>query len=112
METLTNIQPTGTAHLKLAKQKVEHLLNLKKITTADIEGLTPNRAPAPRRNLYPNAAGSWTGAERDSFIDRIDLIIPAGPQRADIWEHNHSAISSAVSRLIGQRWPDAHPKTP
>ena len=100
METLTNIQLIGTAHLNLSKQKVEHLLNLKKITTTDIEGLTQTE----RRHLAETCTQmlqELTGAERDSFIDRIDLIIPAGT-KSDIWEHNHSAISSAVSRLMAK----------
>ena len=100
MEALTIPQTTPAAIQAAANQKVEHLLTLKEITTADIAGLTQTE----RQHLAETCTEmlrQLNGTERDSFLQRIDLIIPAGT-KSDIWEHNHSAITGAVSKLMGR----------
>ena len=99
MEASTIPQTAKPATLTLTKRKVEQLLALEKITLADIEGLTPSE----RQYLAETCTKTLKklqGGDRDNFLNRIDCIIPAST-RADIWEHNHSVITGAISRLMG-----------
>lgn len=78
--------------------KINHLLALEKITPKDIEDLNP----IEREHLAETATqtlAQLTGAERDNFLDKIDLIVPAGT-KSDIWEYNHALINSAVSKYM------------
>ena len=80
--------------------KIDHLLALEKITQKDLEGLNQ----VERECLAKTATQTLTqlkGAERDNFLDKIDLIVPASTKN-DIWEHNHSLINRAVSGYMGQ----------
>ena len=80
--------------------KIDHLLSLGKITQKDLEGLNQ----VERECLAKTATQTLTqlkGAERDNFLDKIDLIVPASTKN-DIWEHNHSLINRAVSNYMGQ----------
>lgn len=84
----------------LPATKIEHLLSLDKITANDVEHLNQ----AERQQLSETATrtlAQLTGAERDNFLNKIDLIIPASTKN-DIWEYNHSLINAAVSRYMGQ----------
>jgi hypothetical protein len=74
------------------------LLALEKITAEDIEDLSP-----PEREYLAETTtqtlARLTGVERDNFLDKIDLIVPANT-KSDIWEHNHALINNAVSRYM------------
>ena len=84
-----------------ARKKISNLLAQQKITVEDIEGLS--RAEHRRlRETVNKTLAQLTGEERDSFLDKIDLIMPASSKN-DIWEHNHIIISSAISNFMGQR---------
>lgn len=81
-----------------ARRKVNRLFSLKKITLKDIEGLTKIE-----RDYLGEAATKTLqqlkGGERDNFLNKIELIIPASTKN-QVWEYNHHVISSAVTRLI------------
>ncbi|MFB9845485.1 hypothetical protein [Mucilaginibacter ginsenosidivorans] len=84
----------------LPATKVEHLLSLEKITTHDIGDLNQ----LERQQLAETATQTLAqlkGTERDDFLNKIDLIIPASTKQ-DIWEYNHSLINAAVARYMGQ----------
>ncbi len=72
----------------------------KKITLKDIENLNK----LEREHLGQAATKilkHLEGEERDRFLDKIEQIIPADT-RSDIWEYNHSVISSAISNYMHQ----------
>lgn len=78
--------------------KINHLLALEKITLKDIEGLNQ----AEREYLAETATQTLTqlkGVQRDNFLNKIDLIVPAST-KSDIWDYNHSLINSAVSSYM------------
>ncbi len=78
--------------------KINRLLALEKITAKDIEGLNPAELEQLGKTTTQTLA-QLTGVERDNFLDKIDLIVPASI-KSDIWEYNHSLINSAVSRYM------------
>jgi hypothetical protein len=86
------------SNLTASATKINHLLALEKITIKDIEGLNQ----VEREYLAETATLTLThlkGLERDNFLDKIDLIVPAST-KSDIWEYNHSLINSAVSNYM------------
>ena len=78
--------------------KNNHLLALEKITAKDIEGLNKVEREYLAETTTQTLA-QLTGVERDNFLDKIDLIIPAST-KSDIWQCNHSLINSAVSNYM------------
>src|SRR5579863_618136 len=86
------------SNLPAPTTKIHNLLALEKITPKDIEGLNP----LEREHLAETATqmvAQLTGVERDDFLEKIDLIVPA-TTKSDIWANNHSRISGAVSRYM------------
>jgi hypothetical protein len=80
--------------------KVNRLLALEKITPADLRDLT--RAETQYlANTATKTLARLKDADRDNFLNKIDLIIPAST-KADIWEQNHALINSAVSGYMQQ----------
>jgi len=78
--------------------KIDRLLALDKITPKDIEGLND----IEREYLAETATqivAQLKGVERDNFLDKMDLIVPAST-KSDIWAYNHARISGAVSRYM------------
>lgn len=87
---MTNLKPPAT--------KIKHLLALEKITLKDIEDLNQ----LEREYLGEIATQTLMqlkDVERDDFLNKIDLIIPAST-KSDIWQHNHSLINNAVSAYM------------
>jgi hypothetical protein len=82
-------------NLTAPAKKINHLLALQKITAKDIEGLNPAELQQLGKTNTQILA-QLTGVERDNFLDKIDLILPAGT-KSDIWEYNHALINNAVS---------------
>ncbi len=80
--------------------KINHLLTLEKITAKDIEGLNPAELEQLGKTTTQTLA-KLTGVERDNFLDKIDLIVPAST-KSDIWEYNHSLINRAVSDYMSK----------
>jgi predicted transcriptional regulator len=80
------------------KRKVGRLFSLNKITPKDIEGFND----LERDYLATTSTEmlqQLKGEERDSFINKIDLIVPA-ENKNQIWEYNHHLINSAISKLM------------
>jgi len=100
METATKTKKAPLTKLTTAKQKVNRLLSLKKMSLQDIEGLDQ----VEREYLEKTATKKLqqlTGAERDSFIEKIEDIVPVSTKH-QLWEHNQMVISSAISKFISK----------
>jgi len=84
-----------TTDFTVSKRKVNSLFTREKITPKDIEDLNKLE-----RDQLGQAAteilNQLKGQDRDNFLDKIEQIIPASV-KSDVWEHNHSAISNAIS---------------
>jgi hypothetical protein len=93
-------EKTALTKFTTSKRKVNRLFTLKKITTKDIEGLNKRERDclaATTNEILPQLKGK----ERDSFIDKIELIVPESTKN-QLWEHNHLVIGSAISKLMGE----------
>jgi len=95
---MMDTETTALTNYEAAKQKINGLLALKKITIKDIEGLS-----RMERELLAETATQilpkLTGAERDNFLDKIDLIIlPA--TKSNAWEYNHFVITEAIAGFM------------
>jgi hypothetical protein len=94
---------TETALTKFTalKVKVDNLFALEKITLTDIEGLNKLEreylAETATKMLQP-----LKGEERDNFISKIELIIPASTKN-QLWEYNHHVITCAISKLMREQ---------
>jgi predicted transcriptional regulator len=86
------------ANLTAPATKINHLLALEKITAKDIEGLNQVEREYLAETTTQTLA-QLTGVERDNFLDKIDLIIPAST-KSEIWQCNHSLINRAVSNYM------------
>lgn len=82
------------------KRKVESLLALDKITLQDLEGFD-NSERARLANTATKMLGRLKGAERDTFLNKIELIIPAETKNR-LWEHNQWLISAAITNYMQQ----------
>lgn len=99
METIIHLEDTAIANFSALQQKVNLLLSLDKITREDTMGMTD----LERQYLSETVTArlrQLSGAERDEFLDKIDMIIP-GNTKHEIWEYNQVLISKAVSKLMG-----------
>jgi len=100
METATKTKQTSVTKFTAARQKVNRLLMLKKMTVQDIADLDQME-----RDYLEKAATKklrqLTGAERDSFIEKIEAIVPVSTKN-QLWEHNQMVISSAISEFIAK----------
>jgi len=88
------------SNLSAPAKKINNVLALEKITVQDIEDLNPFE----REYLAETATQTLAqlkGTERDNFLNKIDLIVPASTKTA-IWEHNQSVINQAVSNYMGK----------
>jgi hypothetical protein len=91
-------ETTAATNFTASTTKVMRLLAQKKLTVKDIEGLNK----IEREYLEETFTGlvqQLKGAERDDFLDKIDLVVPAST-KSDIWEYNHAAINSTVSGFM------------
>jgi hypothetical protein len=98
MEIVKNTETTATANFTASTTKVNRLLAQKKIAAKDIEDLNK----IEREYLAETCTElvqQLKGEERDNFLDKIDLVIPAST-KSDIWEYNHSVINGAVSDFM------------
>lgn len=88
----------GLQRLTNSQLKIEKVFNLKQITENDLSILTK----AEETQLFEKittALNEAKGVERDNIIEKIDLI--AGKEyRSQIWEYNHSTITSAIATLM------------
>ena len=93
-----NTKTTAIANSTASATKVNRLLALKKITADDIENLN-NMERQYLAETCTRLVQQLKGVERDDFLDKIDLVIPAST-KSDIWEYNHSVINNAVSNFM------------
>lgn len=80
------------------KKKINDLLALPKITLKDIEGFSQ----IERECLAETATAilsNLKGEARDNFLDKIDLITPAGAN-GSIWQYNNYRINSVITKLM------------
>ena len=88
----------GLQRLTNSQLKIEKVFNLKQITENDLSILTK----AEETQLFEKittALNEAKGVERDNIIEKIDLI--AGKEyRSQIWEYNHSTITSTIATLM------------
>ena len=96
-----NTEKTALTKFTASKRKVDRLFALEKITVKDIEGFNK----LERDYLSETATEilqQLKGEERDNFISKIELILPAST-KSRIWEYNHSVITCAISKLIREQ---------
>ena len=91
----------GLQRLTNSQLKIEKVFNRKQITESDLSILTK----AEETKLFEKlttALNEAKGEERDKIIEKIDLI--AGKEyRNQIWEYNHSTITSAIATLMQEK---------
>ncbi|MEO6850175.1 MAG: hypothetical protein ABI203_07065 [Mucilaginibacter sp.] len=92
--TLTKSETSGT----VARRDINHILALNKITPKDIEDFT-NSQRKQLAKTCDKKLKRLTGAARDNFLEKIDLLLPASTKN-DIWESNHMIISETVAELM------------
>lgn len=100
METATKTQKAAVTKLAAAKQKVNRLLSLKKMSLQDIEDLDQVERDYLEQTAIKKLQ-QLTGAERDSFIEKIEAIVPVSTKH-QLWEHNQMRISSTISKFISK----------
>ncbi|MFI5139451.1 MAG: hypothetical protein ACHQIM_16630 [Sphingobacteriales bacterium] len=93
-----NTETTALTNFTASKTKVDGLFAKKKITLKDIEDLTQTERDYLTETTTQTLA-TLKGEERDNFLDKIDLIIPAGT-KSNVWEYNHLVITEAISRFM------------
>jgi hypothetical protein len=99
METAITTRKTAeAANLIAARQKVNNLLSLRKITQGDISDLSPLELDCLAKTAT-NKLRQLTGEERDDFLDKIELIVPE-TTKSNIWEANQLAITNAISSFM------------
>lgn len=84
---MTPTETTAMENLPAPITKVNQLLALEKITAKYIEGLNQLEREYLAETSTQTLA-QLKGVERDIFLDKIDLIVPAST-KSDIWEYNH-----------------------
>lgn len=95
-----NLEANPITNITDVRQKIQHLFPLNKISEKDIEDLNKLDRGCLAQTCT-EIVHKLKGVERDNFLDKIDLIIPAST-KSDIWEYNHSVISSAVAGFMCQ----------
>jgi len=95
-----NTEKTALTKLTTSKRKVNRLFTLKKITPKDIDNFN-NRERDYLAATSTEILQQLKGEERDNFINKIELIVPACTKN-ELWEHNQYLISSATSKLMRQ----------
>lgn len=91
METAI-IRPAGI------KEKVDALFALQKITLKDIENFD-SRERNYLSEVATNMLQHLKGEERDNFINKMELIVPASTKK-DMWEYNHHKVTRAITKLM------------
>jgi predicted transcriptional regulator len=93
-----NTEKTALTKFTTSKRKVNRLFALKKIAVKDIEGFNKRE-----RDYLAEASTEilqqLEGEERDSFLNKIELIVPQSTKN-QLWECNHMVISSAISNFM------------
>ena len=92
------MEKTALTKFTGSKRKVKRLFALEKITPKDLEGFNKNECD------YLSVTSTQLlqqlkGEERDSFITKIELVVPADSKN-QIWEYNQHLISGAISKLM------------
>ena len=95
-----DIEITAAAKFVALKSKIDGLFALEKITLKDIEDLNNLERNCLATKATEILKGLKAG-ERDDFLDKIELIVPAFT-KSDIWEYNHLRISSAITKFMHQ----------
>jgi len=92
---------TALTKFTASKRKIDRLLSLNKIAPKDIEGFTELERDYFRETSAATLQ-QLKGEERDNFINKMELIVPA-ETKSQIWEYNHFVISSAVAKLMREQ---------
>ena len=92
---VTDTETTAVANFTASPTRVSRLLAQKKINVKDIEDLNELEREYLRESCTRRLR-QLHGGERDDFLEKIDLIIPAST-KSDIWDYNHSLINDAVA---------------
>jgi hypothetical protein len=100
MKTQTRQMVAPLSKFEATKQKADRLLALNNISPEDLEDLDKLERDYIAE-ICTQRLAQLNGAERDSFLDKIALIITP-VTKSDIWEYNHSAITSAISGYMQQ----------
>ncbi len=94
MKTETKALTNFTA----AKEKIDRVLALEKITPKDIEHL--NQLEREYFNeIATKKLALLKGAERDNFLNKTELICSAG-SNSSVWEYNHIVITNFISKFM------------
>jgi len=100
MDIATKTKQTPSTKIAAARQKVNRLLMLKKLTVQDIADLDQMERDYLEETATQQLRG-LTGEARDSFIEKMEAIIPISTKN-QIWEYNQTVISNAISKFIGK----------
>jgi predicted transcriptional regulator len=98
MEIVTDNQTNALTRFTALQDKIGTLLSLKKITPKDIEDMNNLERECLGETITARLAG-LKGVERDSFLDKIELIVPPGTKNS-FWEYNHLLITNAISNFM------------
>ena len=96
-----DIETTALTNFTAFKRKIDLLFKLDKLTLKDIEGLNKQE----RDYMSVTATEileQLKGEERDSFLNKIELIVPASTKN-QVWEYNHVVIGSAITRFMREQ---------
>ena len=97
-DTFMDTEIIAAAKFTALKSKIDSLFTIKKIALTDIEDLNNLERDYLAKRATEILKG-LTAGERDDFLDKIELIVPAFT-KSDIWEHNHFKISSAITKFM------------
>jgi predicted transcriptional regulator len=95
---MTNTKTRRSVALRDTDDKINRLLAKEKITPTDVMSLNEQEQRL-LQNKLSEILQQAHGAERDSFLEKIDPIM-SGNTKNDIWERNHMQISNAIANHI------------
>jgi len=88
----------GLQRLTNSQLKIEKVFNLKQITEKDLMPLSKSEQAKLFERLT-NELNNSKGVNRDAIVSKIELI--AGIEhRNQVWEYNHSTITSTIATLM------------
>jgi len=96
---MPNTPTTALTIKRTLGEKIKSLLSRQKINVEDLDLGTPERQRLA--TVVEKKLSKLKVEERDSFLAKIDAIIPADSKNS-VWEHNHILISQAVANLMQQ----------
>ena len=100
METQTQATQAHLNRFERTKQKADRLLALNKITPKDLDGFDQPEREYLNEKLTQVLSG-LTGTQGDEFSEKVELITQPYFKR-DLWEYNHTAITSAIAGYMQQ----------